>query len=55
MEFLTCEEVAKKTGFATTTIWKWIRQKKLPAYRFGRGYKIKQSDLDNFLNTRKTC
>lgn len=28
MEFLTCEEVAKKTGFATTTVWKWIRQKK---------------------------
>lgn len=55
MEFLTCEEISQKTGFALTTIWKWIREKKLPAYRFGRNYKIKESDLNEFLKTRKTC
>ncbi len=55
MEFLTCEEVSQKTGFALATIWKWIRQKKLPAYRFGRSYKIKESDLNEFLKARKTC
>jgi|GraSoiStandDraft_15_1057317.scaffolds.fasta_scaffold36194_3 excisionase family DNA binding protein len=49
-EWLTVEEVAKKLGFAESTIRGWIVNGELKAARFGKkGYRIKREDYDQFV------
>ena len=36
------------------TVREWIRQKKLPAYRVGREYRIKKEDYEKFLRESRT-
>ena len=43
---LTPEQVAKRLHVTKQTVWKWIRQGRLPARRFGeRMYRISEADL----------
>ena len=37
----------------TITIRRWIQSGKLIAYKIGKELRIKKSDLDNFLNSRR--
>ncbi len=53
-DFYTVEEVAEKLRLDITTIRKYIRQKKLPAYRFGREYRIKRQDYEKFVEERRS-
>ena len=53
-KYLTCEQVAEKYGVKVITVWAWIREKKLPAIRIGRGYRIRPEDLEAFEEARKT-
>ena len=53
-KYLTCEEVAQKYGVKVITVWAWIREKKLPAIRIGKGYRITPEDLAAFEAARKT-
>lgn len=50
----TCDEIAEKYRVQTRTIWDWIRSKKLPAIKVGKGYLIKEEDLKIFEDSRKT-
>lgn len=50
----TCDEIAKKYSVKTRTVWDWIRSKKLPAIKVGRGYRIKEEDLEIFEISRRT-
>jgi len=52
--FLTPSEVAKELRLNLLTIYKYIRNKKLPAVRFGRNYRITNEDLDKFIDSNKT-
>ena len=36
------------------SFWAWIREKKLPAIRIGKGYRIRPEDLEAFEAARKT-
>jgi len=52
--FLTCEQVAERYGVKLITVWAWIREKKLPAIKIGKMYRIKPSDLAEFEAARMT-
>jgi excisionase family DNA binding protein len=45
--YVTVKEVAAYYGVKPQTVWKWIREGKIPAYRIGRGrnYRLKLSEL----------
>mgnify|MGYP001218776251 CR=1 FL=1 len=47
-DYYTVAEAAEKLHVSHSTVWRWIRAGKLPAYRVGsRNLRIKQSDLNN--------
>lgn len=45
--YVTVKEVAAYYGVKPQTVWKWIREGKIPAYRIGKGrnYRLKLSEL----------
>ncbi len=53
-ELITAEEAAVILKLNVETVREYIRKKQLPAYRVGRGYLIKRSDIDKFLEQRRT-
>ncbi|ADL03964.1 helix-turn-helix domain-containing protein [Lacrimispora saccharolytica] len=50
----SCAEVAERYGVQVITIWDWIRKKKLPALKIGRDYRISESDISVFEESRRT-
>ena len=44
----TCDQVAEHFQVKTVTVWGWVRSKKLPAIKLGKGYRIRESDLLEF-------
>ena len=42
----TIGEVAEHYKLNPMTVWRWIRKGKLPAFKIGRFYRIKASDLE---------
>lgn len=47
-------EVAEQLGFSDQTIVNWIREKKLPATKIGRRYRIRQSDVERVVAAHST-
>ncbi len=52
--FMTVEDIARDLSIAEDTVRSWIREKKLPAYRLGKEYRIKIVDYEHFLEQRRT-
>lgn len=52
--FLTVEDISRDLSVAEDTVRSWIREKKLPAYRVGKEYRIKIVDYERFLEQRRT-
>lgn len=50
---LTIEEVAKALKVSKMTIYRYIKAKKLPAYKLEQELRIKENDLAEFLKQRK--
>lgn len=50
----TVEEVAKELRVHAETVRQWIRSGELDAFDTGRGYRISRTDLDDFIQKRKT-
>jgi excisionase family DNA binding protein len=51
---LTPSEVAAELRLGLLTIYKYIKNDKLSAIRFGRSYRILKKDLDRFIESNKT-
>ncbi len=53
-EWVTAEDVAEYLAVAVGTVRRWIRNGELPALDLGHraGYRIRQSDLDQFIAER---
>jgi excisionase family DNA binding protein len=49
----TLDEAAKWLGFHRNTIRKWIESGELVATRPGKEFRIRQSDLDEFLRRKQ--
>lgn len=49
VRWLTVAVVATKLGISKMTVYRMIAQKELPAYQFGRAFRIKETDYDQFV------
>lgn len=49
IEWLNTETAAKRLGITTRTLYRFINEGGLPAYRMGRVIRVKQSDVDEFI------
>lgn len=50
---MTVKQVAEKIQVTPRTVYDWIRQGKLQAYRAGRQYRITDEQLEAFLTQKK--
>ena len=50
----TAQEIADRYGVPLTSVWKWIRTKKLVAIRPGKEYRIREADLIAFEEASRT-
>ena len=53
-EFYTSQELADKLQVNIMTIYRYIKRKKLKAYKIGKEFRIDRSEFDKFLNSVKT-
>ena len=52
-KYYTIEEVAKTLKVVYLTVYRWIQDGKLKAYKAGKQYRINKSDLDRFIELYK--
>lgn len=50
---LTLSEVAAQLRVSRKTIYRWIQEQRLPAYRMGRQFRFSQLDIDTWLQTNR--
>ncbi len=53
-KFYTAEELAKVLRVNIMTIYRYIKAKRLKAYKIGGQFRIDKAEFDNFLNRVKT-
>ena len=51
--FLSLEDVAERLQVSDRTVRRWVKDGKLAAYKPGREWRIRPSDFEEFLETRK--
>jgi excisionase family DNA binding protein len=51
--FLTAQEVSDLLRVSVYTVRRWIKVGALPAYKVGRGWRIKDADLDQWLDGQR--
>ncbi|MCY3561897.1 MAG: helix-turn-helix domain-containing protein [bacterium] len=49
IDWLSTEDTARRLGLTTRTIYRFVDIGQLPAYRFGRVFRFKASDVDAFI------
>ncbi len=49
-EFYRAEELAEKLDVNIMTIYRYIKSKKLKAYKIGKEFRIDRDEFNNFLN-----
>jgi len=52
-EFYLVEELAQKIRVSTMTIYRYIKAKKIKAYKIGKEFRIDKEEFTNFLNKVK--
>ncbi len=52
--FYTAEELAKELRVNIMTIYRYIKAKKLKAYKLGKEFRIDKKEFNNFLDKVKT-
>ena len=53
-QWLKVEDVAKELNVHPETVRIWIRERELNAVAFKRAYRIRRSDLDEFIRRHET-
>ncbi len=53
-EFYTAKELAEKLRVNIMTIYRYIDNEKLKAYKIGKEFRIDKKEFDSFLNKAKT-
>ena len=49
-KLLTVNEVAKILRVSNMTVYRLVKNKQIPAIRVGKNYRIKEIDVDSYLN-----
>lgn len=50
-QFLTTGEVADYLRVSRRTVWRWCEDGTLPAFRFGRIWRIQRAQLESLIDT----
>ena len=53
-EFYTANDLADKLGVNIMTIYRYIKAKRLNAYKIGKEFRIDHKEFERFLNATKT-
>ncbi len=53
VEWLSTADAAKALGITPRTLYRFIDQGELAAYRFGRVIRVKQTDVDAFIEASR--
>ena len=53
-EFYTAKDLAEKLSVNIMTIYRYIKAKRLKAYKIGKEFRIAREDFSKFLNSAKT-
>lgn len=53
IQWLSTAEAAKRLGITPRTLYRFIDQGDIPAYRFGRVIRLKGDEVDAFIETCK--
>lgn len=53
IQYYSIDEVSKSLKVAYLTVYRWIKQGKLPSLRAGKQYRIKATDITKFMELRK--
>ena len=48
--FLTASEAAERMRVSKMTVYRLIRSGQLPAVQIGKAYRVRESDLEGYLN-----
>lgn len=48
-EILTLGEVADCLRVSQATVWRWCNNGRLPAFRIGRSWRVRRSDLEDLI------
>lgn len=51
---LTLAEVADYLRVSHSTVWRWCQTNKLPAFRVGRGWRVRFSSLEQLIDQSTT-
>ena len=49
IEWLSTQEAARRLGITTRTLYRFVDQGELAAYRMGRVIRLQASDIDDFI------
>jgi excisionase family DNA binding protein len=49
-EILTIREVSDYLRLSRTTVWRWCNEGKLLAFKVGRGWRVRKSDVDKLIS-----
>lgn len=52
--YYTSQEVAKRFKVTYLTVFRWIKAGKLKAFKVGKQYRVKQEDLEAFIEQSKS-
>ncbi len=52
-DLLTAKEISTRYKVSYITVFRWIKAGKLPAFKVGKQYRVKQEDLDAFIEESK--
>ncbi len=53
-QWISVEDIADQLGLHPDTVRGWIRNKSLPAFKFGHVYRVKRIDYEEFVRSRST-
>ncbi len=52
-KLLNVKEVSRLFGIPRKTLWEMCRNRKIPCYRIGRVYKLRESEINKWLESNK--
>ena len=53
-ELLSVSQVAEYLGMAERTIFLWVQQNKLPAFKLGTTWRFRKSEIDGWIESNRT-
>jgi len=53
--FLTPQEVSELLRVSVYTVRRWIKDGNLPAYKVGRGWRISETEIDEWLRNNQSA